>query len=90
MDAPDYEFSQGPLRLLATAVQQDKKVLVSLRNTHKLVASVKAFDKHCNMVLENVKEFWYDGEDGNKALRERYTAKMFLRGDSVVLVLHHE
>jgi small nuclear ribonucleoprotein D2 len=30
--------------------------LISCRNNHKLLARVKAFDRHCNMVLENVKE----------------------------------
>jgi small nuclear ribonucleoprotein D2 len=31
-------------------------VLISLRNNKKLLARVKAFDRHANMVLENVKE----------------------------------
>jgi small nuclear ribonucleoprotein (snRNP)-like protein len=34
------------------------KVLINCRNNHKLLARVKAFDRHCNMVLENVKEMW--------------------------------
>lgn len=31
-------------------------MLISLRNNKKLLARVKAFDRHANMVLENVKE----------------------------------
>ncbi len=34
------------------------QVLISCRNNRKLLGRVKAFDRHCNMVLENVKEMW--------------------------------
>ena len=34
------------------------QVLINCRNNRKLLARVKAFDRHCNMVLENVKEMW--------------------------------
>lgn len=34
------------------------QVLINCRNNHKLLARVKAFDRHCNMLLENVKEMW--------------------------------
>ena len=34
------------------------QVLINCRNNKKLLARVKAFDRHCNMVLENVKELW--------------------------------
>lgn len=93
-DLEDYEFLHGPLRVLAQAVQNSDSVLISLRNGHKLVAKVKAFDKHCNMVLENVKEFWYEdakttSNSATKVLRERFVSKMFLRGDSVVVVLKY-
>ena len=33
-------------------------MLINCRNNRKLLARVKAFDRHCNMVLENVKEMW--------------------------------
>lgn len=33
-------------------------MLINCRNNRKLLARVKAFDRHCNMILENVKEFW--------------------------------
>ena len=45
------------------------------------------------MVLENVKEMWTetprkaDGKVGRPVNRDRFVSKMFLRGDSVVLVL---
>ena len=34
------------------------QVLINCRNNRKLLGRVKAFDRHCNMILENVKEFW--------------------------------
>ncbi|KAF8420071.1 hypothetical protein EV426DRAFT_537917, partial [Tirmania nivea] len=88
-----YEFSAGPLSILKTAVSTHAQVLISLRNNRKLLARVKAFDRHCNMVLENVKEMWTetprkaDGTKGRPVNRDRFVSKMFLRGDGVILVL---
>jgi small nuclear ribonucleoprotein D2 len=42
--------------VLQQAVRNNSQVLISLRNNKKLLARVKAFDRHANMVLENVKE----------------------------------
>jgi small nuclear ribonucleoprotein D2 len=45
------------------------------------------------MVLENVKEMWVErprtakGKGGQPVNRDRYISKMFLRGDSVIIVL---
>lgn len=52
----EYEFSNGPMSVLQDAVQQGTQVLISCRNNHKLLAKVRAFDRHSNMVLESVKE----------------------------------
>ena len=88
-----HEFTQGPLSLLQTAVRNHTQVLISCRNNRKLLARVKAFDRHCNMVLENVKEMWTetprnaDGKKGRPVNKDRFISKMFLRGDSVILVL---
>lgn len=72
------------------------KVLINCRNNRKLLARVKAFDRHFNMVLENVKEMWTEtprsGKGKKKAKpvnKDRHIAKMFLRGDSVILVLRN-
>ena len=46
----EYEISQGPLSLLQSAVRNHTQVLISLRNSKKLLARVKAFDRHLNMV----------------------------------------
>ena len=52
------EFRTGPLSVLTTSVKSNSQVLINLRNNRKLLAHVKAFDRHMNMILENVKELW--------------------------------
>lgn len=88
-----HEFTSGPLSLLQTAVRNHTQILISLRNNRKLLARVKAFDRHCNMVLENVREMWQEtprlanGQKGRPVSKDRFVSKMFLRGDGVVLVV---
>ncbi|KAJ1725570.1 mRNA splicing protein [Coemansia erecta] len=88
------EFTNGPLSVLQMAVHNNTQVLISLRNNHKLLARVKAFDRHFNMVLENIKEMWTEtpasGKGAKRAApinKDRFISKMFLRGDSVIVVL---
>ena len=88
------EFKSGPLSVLTDSVKNNTQVLINCRNNKKLLGRVKAFDRHCNMVLENVKEMWTEmprtgkGKKKSKPVaKDRYIAKMFLRGDSVILVL---
>lgn len=62
-----------------------------LRNNRRLHGRVKAFDRHCNLVMEDVKEFWSEVPkgSGNKqpVHRDRNLGKLFVRGDSVVIVV---
>jgi len=88
------EFNVGPLSILTQSVRNNTQVLINCRNNKKLLGRVKAFDRHCNMVLENVKEMWTElpktGKGKKKAkpvAKDRFIPKMFLRGDSVILVL---
>lgn len=92
--APEEDFSTGPLSVLNSAMKAHQQVLISCRNNKKLLGRIKAFDRHCNMVLENVKEIWTEtpktGKGKKKAKpvnKDRYISKMFLRGDSVILVM---
>lgn len=86
-------FSTGPMAMLVKAVKTHAQVLINCRNNRKLLARVRAFDRHLNMVLENVREMWTEmprGGKGKKATpvnKERTIKKMFLRGDSVIVVL---
>ena len=52
------EFNTGPLSVLTDSVKNNTQVLINCRNNRKLLGRVKAFDRHCNMVLESVKEMW--------------------------------
>lgn len=88
----EQEFTTGPLSVLQQAVRNSSQVLINCRNNKKLLGRVKAFDRHCNMILENVKEMWTElpktGKGKKKAKpvnRDRYISKLFLRGDSVIL-----
>lgn len=89
------EFAAGPLSVLLQSVKNNSQVLINVRNNHKLLGRVKAFDRHCNMVLENVKEMWTErprkrkGASSKPINKDRFISKMFLRGDSVILVLRN-
>jgi hypothetical protein len=48
----EHEISQGPLSVLQQAVRNHAQILISLRNNKKLLARVKAFDRHSNMARE--------------------------------------
>ncbi|KAG2185068.1 hypothetical protein INT43_000981 [Umbelopsis isabellina] len=91
----EQEFNTGPLSVLQLAVKNNSQVLINCRNNRKLLARVKAFDRHCNMVLENVKEMWTEipksgkGKKAKPVNKDRFISKMFLRGDTVVLVLRN-
>lgn len=124
-DAPDAETSandlkSGPFSLLYNAVRGNTQVLVNVRNNHKLLGRVKAYDRHMNLyvkmygirfcakvfsythtlscfddrLLEDVKEMWTEQSKGGKGKtrgmainKDRYVSKMFLRGDSVILIV---
>jgi small nuclear ribonucleoprotein D2 len=90
----EYEFTNGPMSLLSRALRTHTPVLISCRNNRKLLARVKAFDRHCNLVLEQVREMWTEagtrGRGRKRAMpanKDRFISKMFLRGDSVILIV---
>lgn len=65
------EFSTGPLSVLTQSVKSNTQVLINCRNNKKLLGRVKAFDRHCNMVLENVKEMWTEQPKGGVAKKSK-------------------
>ncbi|XP_053435035.1 small nuclear ribonucleoprotein Sm D2-like [Nycticebus coucang] len=91
------EFNTGPLSVLTQSVKNNTQVLINCCNNKKLLGQVKAFDRHCNMVLENVKEMRTEvpksgkGKKKSKPVNEDrgYISKMFLHGDSVTVVLRN-
>src|SRR5687767_3214365 len=87
---PEETFHEGPLSLLKDSVKKNSEILIYCRNNRKILAKIRAFDRHMNMVLENVCEIWNELSKGKKSKptnKERFISKMFLRGDSVILVL---
>ncbi|KAI5292957.1 mRNA splicing protein [Ascosphaera acerosa] len=75
----EHELTTGPLSILLTATRTHAQVLISCRNNRKLLARVKAFDRHCNMVLENVKEMWTEkpkGKNSKGVNKDRFISKM--------------
>ena len=90
------EFNTGPFSVLTMSVKNNTQVLINCRNNKKLLGRVKAFDRHCNMVLENVREMWTElpkagkGKKKSKPVnKDRFISKMFLRGDSIIIVLRN-
>jgi small nuclear ribonucleoprotein D2 len=92
------DLKGGPFAVLYNAVRNNTQILVNVRNNHKLLARVKAYDRHMNLLLEDVKEMWTETSKGGKVEtghaprgttvnKDRYISKMFLRGDSVILIV---
>jgi hypothetical protein len=51
------EIAKGPLSVLLHSVKTNSQVLINVRNNHKLLARVKAFDRHCNMCVPRLAKF---------------------------------
>ncbi|KAH9535403.1 hypothetical protein CY35_17G051400 [Sphagnum magellanicum] len=74
------------ISVLTMSVKNNSQVLINCQNNKKLLGSVKAFDCHCSMVLENVKEMWTGqvprtGKGKKKAKpvnKDRFISKMVL------------
>ena len=85
-------ISEGPLSLLKEAVRTNSQILIYCRNNRKLLGRIRAFDRHMNIILEAVCEIWSEmmkGKNKQHKLRnrERFISKMFLRGDSIILIV---
>ncbi|KAL8454941.1 hypothetical protein Emed_000001 [Eimeria media] len=85
----------GPLTLLSRCVLDNSQVLINCRNNRKLLGRVKAFDRHCNLLLTDVREMWSEvsrggGKKKQKTVnKDRFISKLFLRGDAVILILRN-
>jgi len=58
---------------------RDKKVIVELKNQKQFVGTLKSFDIHINVVLENAEER-VDGEV------KRKLGVVFIRGDTIIVI----
>lgn len=83
----DEKYKTGPFSLLYDAVHTaGTQVLILCRNQKRIVARVRAFDRHFNLLLENATEMGTE-KDVSGNLRSRTLPKVFLRGDSVISVV---
>lgn len=71
-------IASRPFDLLNDSIGKD--VLVLLKGNVKIRGTLKAFDVHMNIVLENAEELSAEGE-----MKTKY-GKVILRGDSVILM----
>ena len=58
---------------------RDKRVIVELKNNKQFIGSLKAFDIHINVVLENAEER-VDGALSRKL------GVVFIRGDTITVI----
>jgi len=68
---------ERPLDLLN--VSKGKEVIIHLKNDKQFVGTLKAFDIHINVVLENTKEM-HNGEV------KKNLGLTFLRGDTIIYI----
>jgi small nuclear ribonucleoprotein D2 len=65
-------------------VRTHTQVLISVRNNKKILARVKAFDRHFNLILENAKEMWTEtprlsnGKKGKPVNKDRFISKLYV------------
>ncbi|KAJ3444448.1 small nuclear ribonucleoprotein sm d2 [Anaeramoeba flamelloides] len=96
----DESFDSGPLSMLTECVRNRIQVLVSCRNNRKLLGYLKAFDRHFNLLMEEVTELWTERPKKKKKKKknnktkqqqpqnkDRFLKKLFIRGDSVIIIL---
>jgi small nuclear ribonucleoprotein D2 len=77
----------GPMSMLTACTEENCQVIINCRNNRKLLGRIKAFDRHMNLILENAHEYWTETRNGHSENKERFISKLFLRGDSVVIIL---
>jgi len=76
------------MSLISKIIQDKNLAIIFLRNNKKIIAKIKAFDKHFNLILESVRELWNDNSKKiSMTFKERHIGKMILRGDSVILII---
>lgn len=58
---------------------RDKKVIVELKNDKQYLGTLKAFDIHINVVLE-------DAEENENGELKRKLGVVFIRGDTITII----
>ncbi len=63
----------------ALNIARNKRVIVELKNQKQIIGTLKAFDIHINVVLENAEEH-VEGQ------LKRKLGNIFVRGDTIILI----
>ena len=72
-------MEEGSRPLDALNAARNKIVMVELKNNHRFVGKLRAFDIHINTVLEDASEF----ESGEL---KRKLGTVFIRGDTITII----
>ncbi|ABA27372.1 mRNA splicing factor (nucleomorph) [Bigelowiella natans] len=84
--------NKGPFMLLSKVTKLNSKIIISSNDNHKFYGFIRGFDKHCNLMLEDVTEIWKEETTDARSLKkkvvikEKFIPKLFFRGDAVILI----
>mmetsp|Transcript_23680 Transcript_23680/g.32326 ORF Transcript_23680/g.32326 Transcript_23680/m.32326 type:complete len:112 (+) Transcript_23680:56-391(+) len=88
-EAEREEFERGPLSVLDSSLKSGAQIFVYCRDNHKMLGRVRAFDRHMNLIMDNVQEIWVERDKSSTrgVPKRRSLSKVFVRGDNVILVV---
>jgi small nuclear ribonucleoprotein D2 len=76
-----------PFVILSESIIKNYPLIIFLRNNKKLIGYIRGFDRHMNLLLENVKELWViKNFEKKNVYHEKFFSKLILRGDSIILI----
>mmetsp|Transcript_17470 Transcript_17470/g.39560 ORF Transcript_17470/g.39560 Transcript_17470/m.39560 type:complete len:83 (-) Transcript_17470:8-256(-) len=78
-----------PYDFLTASIKNNKNVMLVLRNNKRIIGKVVNYDKHLNLLLDNVIEIKFNAEKFSDSIKikSQFMSKVFLRGDNIVLIL---